>query len=348
MQSSTALLTAWPSPKRAQSVIDRSLVLMKGYLTDDDFIDMLRVVQLAVIRGELSADSVPNLRQALADEFPSSHHIMNREMIRLMVPLQITSIKDRYLDHLDSGLPEAERIHMATHLRFLNTPWTMEEKFRLFEHLKPSTEAGNSVAGYLQNVARDFSKGWSTDEDAVVIKRGQKAPSVALEAIMRLPNDLSEEQIRELVELDRSVISTDDVSSKLKVVILAVLARDGEDMAMAHLRDVYDAEPQRRVECVIGLAERPDGENWPYLVKSLSLVDGEVALEVIQKLQLVDRAPTDAEPIQRIHPIQRTGRLQVSSVGSAGKASKASKRPATGSVSSSGSSDSSDSVGASQ
>ena len=225
---------------------------------------------------------------------------MNREMIRLMVPLQVTSIKDRYLDHLDSGLPEAERIHLATHLRFLDVDWTIEEKFRLFEHLKPSNSAGNSVAGYLENVARDFSKGWKTEEEAFVLKRGAQAPSAALEAVMRLPNNLSRQQIRELVALDRSVTSTDDTSKKLKVAILAVLARDGQDVAMAHLRDVFDAEPHRRVECTIGLAERPDGPNWPYLVKSLSIIDGEIALEVIRKLQTVERSPKDSEAYRQV------------------------------------------------
>ena len=45
LQSATALMTAWPSTEGARAVIDRSLVLMKGYLTDEDFIDLIRVMQ---------------------------------------------------------------------------------------------------------------------------------------------------------------------------------------------------------------------------------------------------------------------------------------------------------------
>lgn len=300
LNSATALMSAWPSEDHAKLIIERSIALLEGYLDDEEFVDLIRVLQLAVIRGDISPDSIPELRIALAEEFPANQHLMNRELIRLMVPLQVASIKDRYLDHLDSGLPEQERIHLATHLRFLKADWTMEEKFRLFKHLKPSTEAGNSVAGYMENVARDFSKGWNTDEEAIVLEQGALAPGAALQAVMGLPKELTQQQVRDLVTLDKSVTASDDTSKKLKVAILAVLARDGQEAAMAHLRKVYDDEPSRRVECVIGLAERPDGPNWPYLVKALEVVDGEVAREVIQKLQTVERSPTDSEPYRQV------------------------------------------------
>ena len=269
-------------------------------MSDKDFIDLLRVLQLAVLRGDLQPNSVPELKVALADEFPASHHIMNRELIRLMVRLQISNIKSRYLDHLDSELPEQERIHLATHLRFLKTEWTMEEKLRLFKHLKPSTDAGGSVAGYLENVARDFSKGSESSEALQMLKRGALVPGAALEAVMQLPHELSTEQIEQLVELDQSVTATDNLSKKLKVAVLAVLARSGEELAMSHLRNVYDNEPGRRVECTIGLAEQPDGPNWPYLVQSLSVVNGQIARDIIQKLLTVDRSPTDSEAYRQL------------------------------------------------
>ena len=300
LQSATALMSAWPSKSGAQALIHRSMDWMEGYLSDEDFVDLMRVLQLAVLRGEIDPDSVPQLKIALAEEFPASHHLMNREMIRLMVPLQVTSIKHRYLEHLESKLPEEERIHLATHLRFLDAQWTMDEKLRLFKHLKPSSKAGGSVAGYLENVARDFSKGWDKKEQAVVLQQGALAPGAALEAIMRMPRDLSDQQINELVQLDKSVIATDELSKKLKVAILAVLARDGDELAMDHLRDVFDNEPTRRVECTIGLAEQPDGPNWPYLVRSLSVVDGEIAREVLRKLLLVERSPTNSEPFRQV------------------------------------------------
>jgi putative heme-binding domain-containing protein len=64
---------------------------------------------------------------------------------------------------------------------------------------------------------------------------------------------------------------------------------------MHYLRQAYDREPQRRVEIALGLAQDPRGENWPYLIRSLSVVDSAAAREILVKLRSVSRAPTDAE-----------------------------------------------------
>jgi putative heme-binding domain-containing protein len=64
---------------------------------------------------------------------------------------------------------------------------------------------------------------------------------------------------------------------------------------MAYLREAYEAEPDRRVHIAIGLAQKPDGENWPYLVRSLPIVEGAAAQEVLVRLAQVDRAPEETE-----------------------------------------------------
>jgi len=79
-----------------------------------------------------------------------------------------------------------------------------------------------------------------------------------------------------------------------------MLARDGQPASMEHLREVYDRDPRRRMEIAIGLAERPSGENWVYLLRSLALLEGELAQEILVKLRDVDRAPRDAEPYRQV------------------------------------------------
>ena len=48
-------------------------------------------LQLAVVRGKLAPEDVPELRQMIAAEFPSGDTIMNREIIRLAGALQVDS-----------------------------------------------------------------------------------------------------------------------------------------------------------------------------------------------------------------------------------------------------------------
>jgi putative heme-binding domain-containing protein len=50
----------------------------------------------------------------------------------------------------------------------------------------------------------------------------------------------------------------------------------------------------------MALAQSPGGENWPYLVRSLSIVEGTAAQEVLTKLATVDRAPDQPEPYRQV------------------------------------------------
>jgi len=300
IQAGTTLMTAWPSHDRALVLAKRAEHFLAGYMTDEDFVDMLRLLQLTVLRGDLKADEIPQLKGLLAEEFPASHHILNRELIRLLVRLNVTSIKERYLAHLDTDLPPNERIHIATHLRYLETEWSSDEKVRLLKHLTPPANAGSSVVGYLENVAREFGKNLNATDDATLISSGTEAPAAAMEAVLRLPVKLSAEQIQSLTILDQKVVASDPVRKRLKVAILAVLARDGSDSCMAYLRDVYDREATRRAEVTIGLSEKPEGKNWDYLVRGLAVVDDDTARELMKILAKVDQKPNDASPYRQV------------------------------------------------
>ncbi len=117
------MMIAAPSKPRALQVSRRTLEFMGGFVNDRNFIDMLRLLQLAVLRGNLQPEELPELPGALAEEFPSAHDIINRELVRVLVRMQVTSPIDRYFAHLDSNIPMAERIHLATHMTFLRE-WT--------------------------------------------------------------------------------------------------------------------------------------------------------------------------------------------------------------------------------
>src|SRR5690606_24427645 len=55
--------------------------------------------------------------------------------------------------------------------------------------------------------------------------------------------------------------------------------------------EIYDRDPERRGAVAMGLTLKPGRQNWPYLVRSLSIVEGPVAAEVLKQLAKVDRLP---------------------------------------------------------
>ncbi|MGD9721035.1 MAG: c-type cytochrome [Pirellulales bacterium] len=298
VNGATALLSAPVDRKMATNVLERSRTLMSGYLTDDEFIQLLRVMQLALIQGKLTGDDVPQLREQLAGEYPSRDHQLNRELVRLLVFLQDPTFAERLVEQLRGEMPSVEKMHLVMHARFLQAGWTLPLKLQVLQAYEEAraVEGGHSFAGYVENAAREFFATFNEQECQVVLADGVKWPSSALSVLAKLPQHPSPETLEQIQALDRQVKKLDtDAAKKLRVGICAVLGASGDAGAMAYLRELYDEEPDRRVAIAMGLAQTPDGENWPYLVRSLSIVEGAAAQEVLGKLAQVDRVPDDAE-----------------------------------------------------
>jgi HEAT repeat protein len=100
-------------------LLDHSAKLMKSYLTDEEFIHLLRVTQLALLKGGIKGDEVPQLRAQLSDEYPSRDLHMNRELVRLLVYLQEPTLAERIVEQLRGDLPSVEKMHLLVHVRFL-------------------------------------------------------------------------------------------------------------------------------------------------------------------------------------------------------------------------------------
>jgi hypothetical protein len=84
LQGATGLLVAHPSPETARQIVARCEAMMRGdvqepgkkrgHISDPTFLDLLRVVQLALIRGEIAATEVPSLGEQMLREYPTKHH----------------------------------------------------------------------------------------------------------------------------------------------------------------------------------------------------------------------------------------------------------------------------------
>jgi putative heme-binding domain-containing protein len=302
IQGGLALVLASPEKETAQKVIARLRSIIEHFVSDRDFIDILRVMQVAIVRTGLNPDDLPELKADLIEEFPSGSDVMNREIIRLLAFLNASSISDRYLAYLSSEAPFVERLHAALQLRFIKGGWSDDQSLALLKFYEEASkqEGGNSYAQYVGLVTRDFAKTLSAQQSRMLLAKGDEWPSAALGALYSMPEEIDDETFRQIKELDRKLASRsgEDVQ-KLKIGLAAVLARCGDDKCMGYLRDIWDSDPERREAVAMGLAQAPDGANYRYLVNSLPVLSGAAAQEVLMKL---NEAEPDSDGSSEIDP----------------------------------------------
>jgi len=296
IQGSLALLVAHPSRANALAVNHRCSEFLKDFVSDDNYIDMMRLMQVAVERGGLTPEDAPILREQLAEEFPSGNSKMNRELVRLLAFYQATSPMDRYIDYLESDVSAEDKMHLAMHLRFIKTGWTSERRMGLLRYFSQAKKEnqGTSVPIYIANVSRDFATSFNATDVPIVLKNAKEWPEAALAMLYKLPDTLDDPTYSLLVQVDESLEtadSEDEDIARLKIGIAAVLARSGDVRSMRYLRGIWDRDPERRRAVALGLATKPDGENWEYLVRTIPELEGESARDVLMTLKRVGRRP---------------------------------------------------------
>ncbi|MBI2823075.1 MAG: c-type cytochrome [Planctomycetia bacterium] len=300
---SAALVALDDDPALAHAVLKRASELMRGHVKDTDFVDLLRLVQVALHRASLTVADVPQLAKQLEAEYPSRNYVMNRELLRLLVHLQQSEIIPRLLAELKTTAPLPERLHAAFHARFLDSGWTTEQKLELLEFYEKSRDlpGGHSYALYFDNFSRDFLAKFSEEERLQLVQQGQRAPAAALTALVQLPENPGDVMLANLIDLDGRLSRMETPSAQtLRTGIVAILARSRSPRGMAYLRERFELEPNRRQELAMGLAQEPGGENWSLLLRSLPIVEGNAAVEVLTQLTSIERTTDQPEPIRQV------------------------------------------------
>lgn len=301
---SLGLMASAPQAERAEALIQRGLELLGGYLSDDDFVDLMRVFALALERGEVPASAVPELTAALAKEYPTGQARMNRELTRLLVYLQEPSFVKGLLEVLSSDAPPVEKLHAALHARFLKEGWTTQQRMTVLRYLEEARAlpGGLSFKGYIDGVERDFCATFSAAEQRLVLAQGARMPNAALQTLAALPEgDLPDELLSRVIALDTEVATAKgDDFKRLQTGLVAVLGGSKNPQAMAHLREAFEKQPERREDLAMGLAQSPGGENWPLLVRSLPVVQGIAAQEVLMQLAGCEEKPEGGEPVRQV------------------------------------------------
>jgi len=305
IEGALALLIANPSKENSLAVLDRSATVIQGFVSDRNFTDMLRLMQVAVLRGGVEPGDTPELREQLANEFPSGNALMNRELIRLLAFFQATSPMERYIAYLDSEVPHQERLHVALHLRYLKTGWTSERRMTLLKFFAKAREeeGGGSYPFYVANVSRDFARTLEAEDIPAVMAEAEKWPEAALAMLYKLPEQINADALTMLKDVDQRLLEADKENTdvkKLQIGIAAVLARSGDTACMNYLREIWDRDPERRKAVSLALATQPGGKNWRYLVNSISLLEADSAQEVMRRLATVNQRPTEGEDYRQV------------------------------------------------
>jgi putative membrane-bound dehydrogenase-like protein len=270
--------------------------------TDTERIDLLRVMQLALIHGQLGPDSAPELATTLLAAYPTTDPLANRELVRLLVHLQVPGAADKFAAELAKpDLDQQEKLHIGAYAARLTRGWTTAAKLKLLQHYEEARTytGGYSVDKYIENFARDFLTQLTLNERRHIISGGEKWPATTLSVLAGLPEDPGNDVLSTIRELDARVAplcATDDKYRRLRVGIIAVLGGSGEAESQAHLRKIYQHEPEYRDPVAMCLAQHPGGDNWAYLVDALRTAEGLMAQEILAALATVPQRPSEPGP----------------------------------------------------
>ncbi|MEX1223489.1 MAG: HEAT repeat domain-containing protein, partial [Pirellulales bacterium] len=303
LQGGAALAALGTDKENCLAVLARSGEWMDTFVADGDFIDLLRLQQLAMMQGGVTAEDVPELAARIAKEFPAGNAEMNRELVRLVAHLDTAGVAQRYIDHLQSDIPLVEKMHLAVHAGRFQNAWNTDQTFALMDFMKETRNhpSGSGYVGYLDKAVRDLVSNMNETERARVIASGADWPEATLWAVAKLPPQPGDETLAHLRSLHAELKNSDDeAAERLRVGIVAVLAREGDEVSMNYLRECFEQEPNHRSVLAMGLAQQPNSDNWPLLIRALPVAEGAAAMEILNKLGQSDVIPTEPEPIRQV------------------------------------------------
>ncbi len=300
-----ALINAEPNEGTALKVLARVSELMNEFLSDADFVDAMRVCEVALHRGKVAPEKVTSLRDQIAEEFPAGDPRMNQEIIRLSSYLGAEQIAPRALDYLTSEASETDRTLVAMHLQFISSNWTAEQRFRLLKYYENAANntKNPALSMYVMNVTRDFAASLSDEDAQAILEQGAVWRNAALAAIYKLKRPIDSRTSELLMTLDREVVKDPkggDVERRLRTGIIAMLATSTEESSAEYLRNLWRNEPERRSLVAMALAQKPDGENWDYLVRSLNILEEGNNEDVVEALTSVQVATDDPMALRQL------------------------------------------------
>ena len=319
VNSSLALMTAQPSLERAYSVLAEGSLALDGFLSDEDFLDLLRVIEVTLSQGKVEPAKIPAFVQRIGEEFPAGSPEINMELVKVLSGLNAGELDGRLATWLQAPTTsKAEKFQAVTYFRRSSNTFSSSTQNAL-------AQAMAELKGYPGFQPYTMQPAIAADKPALdprnaslkdIIDGGDKWPEAVVESFYQMPNPLTDELADSLKTLDQKLMGREDQAAKrVRLGIIALLAQHGSEASFAWLRESYDKEPTRRADLAIGLALDPGKENWSYLVSSLPIVDEETGKEILKQLVTVRRRPKN--PIHYRDAIELGYRLQGDSTAAA-------------------------------
>lgn len=263
-----ALLTVEPNLANAYAVLVQVTHHLDSELTEIQTLDLLRVTQLALARGQVEGNKIPAFRDRVAREFPADSSLINRELIYILTYLKTEGLSQKYSVYL--GNPDnafVDRLHLAMHSQLAAdtlSPAFQRQSLEFLEQAR-TRQGGGSFGHYVMQAARNLAQSIPAEEAMDWIARGDQCPDVALVVLKKIPRPLDLAAVRQLGELDEKLGRAGDPASKdLRLGIVAVLGEalvessiDAQVVAAELLETIWEQDPNRRQWVAIVAAQCP-------------------------------------------------------------------------------------------
>ena len=264
LQGATGLLAANPSPEVAHQVLTRCesmLGVRSSHMTingqqsppesaSTEYRDLLRLTQLALLRGKIEPQDAPGITKQIVKAYPTNDTYANRELVKLLAYLQPPEAAHAMAQQLGANIDNVEKLQIAAYAPRIKTGWQTDDKLAMLRYYESvrGIEGGHSIAGYIEDFARDFFTNLSVGERRQVLAAGENFPSSALSILAKLPPNPGPDVLADIRELDARIANREgEPMARLRVGTVSVLGASGEPKSLAYLRDVYQHQPERRV-----------------------------------------------------------------------------------------------------
>ena len=305
MQGATALMIVEPELENSYRILARCSSIMDEFVSDSDFVGLLRVVQLALDRGSVDPSKIPLFHDRMLAEFPTGNGILNRELSRIIGYLRDQRAGEILVGYLkETEDTDMDKTQVILNLSTIADKCDGDQRLAVIEFLETMRTVSQVKESNHSLYLGKMLEGWSgqVDEDQIsdILRNGARWPSAALAAFYKLPDELTKEQVEWIIEIDRQLKGrTESTARNTRIGCIAVLGRSGDEESMHYLREVWRHESDRRNDTVLALAQQPDGPNWPYLISSLGELSDDSATEVIKQLSTVNKRPREPKFIRQ-------------------------------------------------
>ena len=291
--------------KRCQQMVAEYQAGEGATLTPNEFVDLLRVTQLSLALGNLTAEQAPGLGEVLLAKYPSGNRRSDRELVRLLTFLQVPGAAEKFAAQMDKEIASTDKLHIAAHASRLQPGWETNTKLTMLQFYEKarSLESGYSVSAYLENFARDFFTRLTLAERRHILKAGDRWPTSALSILAKLPDNPGADLLAELRALDeriRPLCQKSDTFRRLRVGIVAALGRHGDQESLNYLYQMYHDEPGQRDVVAMSLTQQPGGDSWSYLIDALKTAEGQSARSILTALAQVPQRPQQHDAYRQV------------------------------------------------